>query len=237
MISPNDLREILLEDAEDAPAVPANELMTGIRRKVRARRRAKISGVGAAVAAVLAASLAVVPQFVDTSSPEPVEPTPDRPHLEFPERVEGLRIVASQVNEPGSSSLEWRLTLPTLKVVQTTFCRIPRRHATSLDAATGAVTLVVMVNGNIVATTRCRIPDDQSSYPPRDREIVPANRVNPGANGVVAGERFTVSMWLQRGPEQVEVPGAEFGFGFADAPAPGRPIAADPQLPQNARGS
>jgi len=241
MIGPNDLRDIVHEDATEAPIVQANQLLAGIEHKVKLRRRARLAGAFAAVVVVLVAGLAIVPRFVDTSSPEPVEPIPHRPHLEFPQRVNGVSVLASQVNPPGDSALEWTTSLSrVVDAEMIVFCRIPPNPTAAPDPASGRIVLVVAINNDIIATRACtQLTSGKPAYPPRNGEVKQSGWLDPRSHQVVGGEPFSVSIWLQQSDDQVELPRAEFGIGFYEPAVSHRGNRQEgirPELPESATG-
>jgi len=221
VISDDELRQILLEDAEDAPDTSAAELLTGARHKWRVRRRLKIAGIATAVAAILTTALAVAPQVADTSSPEPVEPL--RPQLEFPGKVDtgDYPVIKSHVNAPGESAFDWTVAVDLdwdrdYDPQPYAFCRIP----TDANRTQDKIVAVLAFNRHRVVTLECSSLDGAESNRPRACEI--HNVGPPGWLGMYDNaprQPFTASMWLQRGSDVVDVTGAQFGVAFAVQPA------------------
>jgi hypothetical protein len=211
MTDTDGLRQMLDELADQTPEVPAQEWLAGTRHKVRVRRRARWAGAGGAMALALAAAV-VAPQVVDRSDsePKPVEPTPSQPReWTFPKGTEINRVIASRMNEAGSSELEWttKIRRSTADAAGMQFCRLSR-NATSSASEVRAVSTI---DGRPVMTSKCRNGD---VHAPVGVRMVAANLELMRTYGVERARPFTVSMWLEEAGERVNVSGAEFGFAI-----------------------
>jgi hypothetical protein len=210
MTDTNELRRMLDELADETPELPAQEWITGTRHKVRVRRRARWAGAGV-VALVLAAAATVVPQVVNSTGPEPIAPVspPDGREgrsWDFPAGTDTTLIIASRLNEPGSSELEWRarITEPPAFASSMQFCHLPRGTTPNL----AGIRAVSYVDGRRLLSSTCR----PWRYPPVDNEMASSSLMP--LPGVERKKPFTVTMRLERDGEGVDVPGAEFGFAL-----------------------
>lgn len=220
MISPNDLRQILRNDAENAPDTAAHEVLAGVQHKIKVRRRARIAGSLAAFAAILAASLTIVPQVVDRSSPEPVEPIPEPPtgaQWTFTEHVLSNSILFdSSINEPGSSSLTWTtaLGIPARRNLIALICELPD------DQDAGFVKAVATVDGVRIVEARCEQQRTRSALGLQAAGIgsVSSDWLRRADESYMHGETFTMSVWLERNGRRIEADHARFGVALYRLP-------------------
>jgi hypothetical protein len=220
MTDTNDLRRMLDELADETPELPTKEWIAGTQHKVRVRRRARVAGAVGAVALVLAAAAAIVPQVVDTAAPEPVAPSPPpdgTPGWPLPDVADTKRIIAARMNDEGTSELRWTTRVSGERVelgghrfyswpVASQFCYL----GDDLAAAESPIRLVSSIDGQDVASTACR---HSAEYPPVNWRMVQPWASPPLKRfGIERGEMFTVTMWLERDGERLELSDAEFGF-------------------------
>ncbi|MEV4417101.1 hypothetical protein [Catellatospora sp. NPDC049609] len=140
-----DLKE-LLDDRSTPPPDLAQHLRLGALRgriTLRRRRRAGVVGTFAAVAALLVAGYAAIPARqagpADTA-------TSDRALAEFGRHLDGTRIVAAAVSEPGNPTVRLRWTPTTLDIRLFVRCR---------TGSVSGVSALVEVDGDGIMSGGC----------------------------------------------------------------------------------
>jgi len=129
----DDLRTELARRGEQATSLGSPNRLAEVHARIDARRRATVAtAVGGTAAAALVAVAATAGVLDGAARHEPIAPatqlpapTPD-PYA-FPERVDGNALIASRLNQPGETTLTWRLTLDSLDVAWNQFCDTPTR--------------------------------------------------------------------------------------------------------------
>ena len=210
----DDLRDELTRRAGEVDDA-RQHLLTGVHSKVTAKRRARAAGsVGAAALAV--AALVLVPQVADDAAPpdriDPAAPTSSSPStpeqttdpLVFPRSIDGDTLIDSAMNQPGQSTLTWRVVLDDLNVAISQFCRLPENTAFDPNARP-LVGVHVAIDGRPAYGWSCVTAERPGN---------PASEVPWRSFGVSPRKPFTMSMWLERAEKRIHVPGTRFGLGL-----------------------
>lgn len=217
----DDLRSELARRAEQMPAeLGTAARMAAVRRRVRARRQRLAGGVvGVAVLGV--GVVALVPAVVDRDTGQVVAPAaptqmPSGEQLfpvtldpgSWPSRIDGNSLLAGRISEPGNRTATWRMTVPTLDVGLSIFCRIDTQNFPRADRSSD-VNASITINGRAAYGTLCSTGETLESAT-RLSDLTASLR----SVGVRPGKPFTVQMSVKRDGVPVPVSRALLGVGI-----------------------
>jgi hypothetical protein len=223
-----DLKSELARRAEEVgQGATANARLAQVHERIAARRRATVaSAVGAATLAALVAVVATSSVLGRPESQSPVapatqhaSPSPDvkRPtsqRYEFPPLIDGNELIAAKINQPGETTITWRLRLDDLDVLVSEFCDVPPSLDDTSQRDSG-VMATWAVNGDDFAGQSCSsgsVAGDTGAY--GYGNSLARNVAVWRDAGVRPGQPFTITMRLSGGQNKPELAKARFGLGL-----------------------
>jgi len=211
--------ELETQAASAAPVAGMNRL-TGVRQRIRTRRRRQVAGA-AGVTAFCVAAIVLVPGLsglrTNRSDPAPPTTTQRSNPLVFASAVAGDPLVATAVGAPGQRELVLRFTPTDTNLAMSGFCRTPE----AVDDKPSGLTSTVTVNGHRVSWGECSDSVAANTTSMTRGDVGRENRDGWAKSGVIAGREVVFRVRVTADKPGTEIPaGIRLGLGLYEQSGP-----------------
>ena len=215
-----DLSAELETQAASVAAPAAMNRLTGVRQRIRTRRRRQVA-TAAGFTAFCVAAIVLAPGLsglrTKRSDPAPPTTTQRSNPLVFASAVAGDPLVATAVSTPGQRELVLRFTPTDTNLAMSGFCRIPGGD----DDKPSGLTATVSVNGHSSMWGECSASAAANSSTGTRGDVGRENRDGWAKSGVIPGVESVFRVTVTADKPGTEIPaGIRLGIGLYEQSGP-----------------
>jgi|tagenome__1003787_1003787.scaffolds.fasta_scaffold20898409_2 hypothetical protein len=205
-----DLTDELQAEAAEARATVAMNRLTGVRQRIRTRRRRQVASAAGLTALGVAAVILVPGVFGQRADRVPAPPTNPAPTrlsdpLSFASDQAGDPLIAHGVSAPGSPDLVLRFTPTDTRLAISDFCRMP--GVTAPVKGNAAFTFDLKINGHAFSSGDCsKEATANASTMSYGDDASKENRTAWAELGVVAGRESVIRMTAKPDKGKAAIP-------------------------------